>query len=199
IWLELDVQLVEDKLIVFHDERLERTTNGQGLVSETSLCQLRKLDAGQGERIPLLSEVLALCAGRARVNIELKGNNTAVATAKLLTELFAAGSLMPDEVLASSLRLKELSDFQHLMPGVRCAPIFEFLPDDLAAQLERFAAWSVHLHKSLITEDVIDKAQQQNCRVFAWTVNRFAEMKYLKKMGIEGIFTDYPARFIREN
>lgn len=195
-WLELDVQLVEDELVVFHDDSLERTTNGNGLLADCSFEELRRLDAGAGERVPLLREALGLASGKAVVNIELKGPGSGAATAKLLEELFSAERLTPDDILASSLRLEELRSFQQLRPQVRRAPIYEELPVDWLAQLKGFGAWSVHLHKSLITEAVIEQARKEQCHVFAWTVNRKGEAKKLERMGVAGIFTDHPERFI---
>ena len=57
-WIELDVHTVEGELLVIHDDELARTTNGHGRVSTSSLQYLRSLDAGMGERIPMLNEVL---------------------------------------------------------------------------------------------------------------------------------------------
>lgn len=195
-WLELDVQRVEDKLVVFHDETLERTTNGQGLLAELSLRELRQLDAGAGEKIPLLREVLELARGKSQVNIELKGPASGVAVADFLASGFSSGWLSPVDILASSLRLDELASFQRQLPQVRCAPILEELPADLGGLLTSFRAWSVHLHKGLITKDITRQAAQLNCLVFAWTVNRLQEARMLKDHGVAGIFTDYPESFI---
>lgn len=198
-WLELDTQLVENELIVFHDDELERTTNGQGALADIGLKELRQLDAGQGEKVPFLHEVLSLATGRAQVNIELKGVGTGQATAALLNEFFAQQKLGPGDILASSLRLEELLEFHRLMPEVRRAAIFEDLPNGFRSELKRLKCWSVHLQKSLITEKVIAMADQQNCRVFAWTVNEVAEAERLISCGVMGIFTDYPERFIIRN
>jgi len=195
-WLELDTQLVENELVVFHDDALDRTTNAQGLLSEISLADLRQLDAGQGEKIPFLHEVLTLAVGKAQVNVELKGVGTGKATAVYLKKMFAQGKLAASDVLASSLRLEELHCFQKLMPEVRRAPIYETLPSDFEAELKKFSCWSVHLHKSLITNRVIKMAAQQNSKVFAWTVNDLTEANHLARQGVAGFFTDIPERFI---
>ena len=73
--VELDVQLTRDgRLAVIHDETLDRTTNGHGPVQDFTLAELQKLDAGQGEPIPALEEVLELTRGRAQ---SAGGNETA--------------------------------------------------------------------------------------------------------------------------
>ena len=78
--IELDVALSRDrKLVVIHDATLERTTNGEGAVSDHTLAQLKQLDAGgwfhprfAGEHLPELSEVLDLADGQVLINIEIK-------------------------------------------------------------------------------------------------------------------------------
>ena len=72
-WIELDVHVVGDQLVVIHDDDLSRTTDGFGLVSTSSFNYLRSLNAGKGEQVPILQEVLDLVGQRCRVNIELKG------------------------------------------------------------------------------------------------------------------------------
>ncbi len=195
-WLELDVQLIENRLLVFHDDYLDRTTNGCGPLDNYSLNDLRQLDVGAGEKIPFLEEVLDLALGRAVVNIELKGAGTAEATAALLTRLFTLTQLTPEDILVSSLKRNELRRFQELLPQVRRAPVYEKIPHDLDRQLEQFAPWSVHLKKTLITATLARHVQQSGCKLFAWTVNRKGEAEELLAAGVEGFFTDFPERFL---
>jgi len=71
--IECDVHLSSDgRLVVIHDHTLERTTNGSGLVRDHTAAQLRKLDAGRGEKIPLLQEVVELALGKVGLVIEIK-------------------------------------------------------------------------------------------------------------------------------
>ena len=83
-WVEVDVHYVDNHLIVMHDDRLERTTNGEGPLADKSYSYLRSLDAGEGERIPTLDEVLDVVWGKASINIELKGPGTAQPVMELL-------------------------------------------------------------------------------------------------------------------
>jgi glycerophosphoryl diester phosphodiesterase len=76
-WVEIDVQRVEDQLLVIHDERVGRTTNGCGKLQKLGIKTIRAPDAGQREKIPFLSEVLETVHGRVGLNIELKGRGTA--------------------------------------------------------------------------------------------------------------------------
>ena len=71
--IECDVHQSSDgRLVVIHDHTLDRTTNGTGLVKDSSAAELRKLDAGEGEKIPLLQEVVELAIGKVGLVIEIK-------------------------------------------------------------------------------------------------------------------------------
>ena len=82
---ELDVHVcASGDVVVIHDETLDRTTNGKGNVSDHTLTELKQLDAGKGEQIPLLQEVLELLKDRIMLNIELKGLGTAEPVYKIV-------------------------------------------------------------------------------------------------------------------
>ena len=108
-WLELDVHLLDGKLIVIHDEQLDRTTSGQGLVSDHSLDAIRRLDAGDSEKIPYLDEVIEMVDGQASINIELKGPGTAQPTSALLDAWCLEHRADPNKFLLSSFNHRELA------------------------------------------------------------------------------------------
>ena len=108
-WLELDVHLLDGKLIVIHDEHLDRTTSGQGLISDHSLDAIRGLDAGDGEKIPYLDEVIEMVDGRATINIELKGPGTAQPVSALLNAWCLEHKTDPNKFLLSSFNHRELA------------------------------------------------------------------------------------------
>ena len=84
--VELDVRLADGEIVVIHDERVDRTTNGSGQVSEMSFAALRGLNAGDGEQIPTLAEVLAALPRDVAINVELKGAGTAEPVAAMLAD-----------------------------------------------------------------------------------------------------------------
>ena len=91
-FVELDVHLTSDgHIVVIHDDTVDRTTDGRGRVSDMDIDSLRSLDAGMGERIPLLKEVLGALGGRCSLNIELKGTGTAGPVSRMPQ----AGSVLP--------------------------------------------------------------------------------------------------------
>ena len=85
--VEVDIRKSKDgELVVIHDENVDRTTNSKGWVSKLSLTELKRLDAGAGEMVPTLAEVLDLLKNRIMLNIELKGLGTAEPVYKLIKE-----------------------------------------------------------------------------------------------------------------
>ena len=196
-WLELDVHLSADgEIVVLHDQDLQRTTNGQGLVGMKNFAELRGLDIGLGEKIPLLAEVLDLAAGKATVNIELKGKGVAIPVAKLLRQRLVVGGQRPADFLASSLNEGELMLFAEQLPQIRVAPVAD-RPDErtwaLARQLD---AWSVHVAKAAVNPQLIAEAQRQKRKLLAYTVNDPEQVAQLHAAGVDGVFSDFPEQLL---
>lgn len=196
-WIELDVRLHGKALLVFHDHRLERCTNGRGRLADHPLRYLRGLDAGGGERIPLLGEVLGRVGRRARINIEMKtSRGTARAVALLLKRHLKRG-WRPDDFLVSSFYLPELREFRRLLPQVPRGVLLCGVPLDLAACATRLGAAAVGLDQDFADPALIRDAQRRGLKVLVYTVNQPEDLAHVKKLGVDGIFTDYPERALR--
>lgn len=195
--LEFDVQRVEDDLVLLHDPGVERTTNGHGLLDELDLATLRALDAGDGEQVPLLSEVLARYRGRCRLNIEIK---SAAGTAELLASCLAQALTQgwaPADLLVSSFHHLELQRFRSAAPGIPIAPLLCGVPLDLAACATALDASALHIAADFAEAELIDDAHRRGMRVHAYTVNDPALARRLQKLGVDGLFSDYPDRLFR--
>jgi glycerophosphoryl diester phosphodiesterase len=193
-WIELDVQLHRGKLWVFHDLRLERCTDGQGWLMDHDEKTLRALDAGDGQRIPFLEEVLARVARRARVNVELKtADGTAAAVASVLRDCLARG-WRADEFLVSSFHLPELRDFRRRLPDVPLGALIAGVPLDLAAPATELGATVLSLDRDFADPALIADAHRRGLKVFVYTVNETEDVARLRKLGIDGVFTDFPER-----
>jgi glycerophosphoryl diester phosphodiesterase len=188
--VEIDVHCLDGEIIVIHDSRLNRTTNGSGPLRRHSLAEVRRLDAGKGERIPLLREVLDAVNRRAFVNIELKGRGTAIPVLRLLGEYTFHRGWIPSDFLLSSfnrvvLRVLRGSGFPIGILFPRSARLFRPLARSLGA-------WSIHLPLTQVTPGLVARAHADDRKVLVFTVNTRADMERLEKMGVDGIFTDYP-------
>ncbi len=186
--IELDVYCVEGKLMVIHDDTLERTTNGRGNVMATSYDALRRLDAGNGERIPTLDEVLELVAGKVTVNVELKGKGTAAPLAKHVA------AHPKDDLLVSSFDHRELEVFRAAAPTARVAPLFHKASSRMFEIADSLNAWSINLSEKLATADRLETIADNGYRALVYTVNDPAVARRLQADGAGGIFTDFPDR-----
>ncbi|MEX0942166.1 MAG: glycerophosphodiester phosphodiesterase family protein [Pseudomonadales bacterium] len=193
-WIELDVYIVDATLLVFHDETLERTTNGAGKLENHDLAYLRGLDAGDGEQIPTLGEVLDLVDGRVGVNIELKGAGTAGPVAALL-DAYCEKGWHPEQFLISSFDHRELASTD---PTYRRGALFgRRSRKDYFTAAEELGAWSINLDLALVKAETVRQAHEHGFRVLVYTVNQTKDLQAMIAMGVDGIFTNYPDKALK--
>lgn len=196
-WLELDVHLSADRqLMVIHDAFLQRTTSGRGKVEQHQSEELQQLDAGQGEPIPLLADVLDLASGRAGVNIELKGPGTGQAVAALLQHRRSGGQIS-DRILVSSFNVDELRQLSGLLPQAAVGLLTEKVDQQLWRLVEELQPWSLHVASACVDGQLVAEAHRRGLKLLVYTVNDPARLQRLKNIGVDGVFTDFPERFIK--
>lgn len=201
--IELDIHCSKDgKLMVIHDEALERTTNGSGKVGAYTAVELAKLDAGShfspafaGVGVPTLDEVFDLVGNHCRVNVEIKSDDPNGGNqAEPLIALIAARNLY-DQVIVSSFNPPSLIKMRALAPQIQLGLLY-YLP--LPAFLRQ--AWftpiiqpeALHPYHRLINTDLMTWARERNCAVNTWTVNDVAEARRLAELGVDVIMSDVP-------
>lgn len=194
--IEVDAYYVDKRLVVFHDDRLERTTNGTGYIYQQSFDYLRTLDAGNGEKIPTLQEVCQLVNSQACLNIELKGENTAEPVAELLSDMIDNG-WDKESFLVSSFRHRELLKVKQLIPEINLGALIHGLPVDDAKFARDLGAFSVHPSSECIDQQFIDDAHARCLRIYVYGVNHIEDIARMYKMGADGVFTNYPERVLR--
>lgn len=200
--LELSVDMIEldvyrcksGELAVIHDPRLERTTNGAGYVEDKTWAELRALDAGGGETIPALPEVLDLVDKRCRINIELKGAETAKPAAALIEEYVGGRGWSYDGFLVSSFDHYQLQRFSKILPGVRVGALISGVPIGYARAAEKVGAASVHLDKDFVTREFVRDARGRGMQVLVFTVNEPDDIARMKALGVDGMFSNFPDR-----
>jgi len=186
--VEVDVRETRDRqIVVIHDETLERTTNGRGYVHQMSFSELRKLDAGEGERIPTLQEVVDLVKGRVGLVVELKDSRTTENVAEVLAENnFVDQTLVTSFIHSAVKRIKELNP--QLKTGIifRSAPI---KPSQLALDANGNALFPYYKY---VTAEMIEDAHSNHLTVNVWTVDTREEIEYYVRMGVDGVVTNKP-------
>ena len=189
--VEVDVHLVEGRLVVVHDDRLERTTNGAGRVADARFDALRALDAGGGERVPTLDEVAALVLGRAGLVVELKGEGTAAAVARFLDALPPARRA---DVVVSSFDHPQLAELRRLAPDVRVGALVAGVPLGLAAFATALGAHAVHMSLECLREPFVRDARERGLEAWVYTVNHPDDVALCARLGVDAVFSDYPDR-----
>lgn len=202
--VELDVQLSRDgRLIIFHDERLDRTTDGAGAVARHTYPDLARLDAGawfnprfSGQRILLASQALRLFRSHGLVNLELKPTARGpMLIDRLVRCLQWTGSVR--RVLVSSFATMLLERLRRRGPTVARAVICHRHFDRALAAARRLACDAIHPHVDLVTPQRVVRAHADGLRVHVWTVDRIAVARRLAGWGVDGIFSNDPARMTR--
>jgi glycerophosphoryl diester phosphodiesterase len=193
-WLELDVQWHAGQLWVFHDARLERCTNGKGWLVDHPAEALRRLDAGGGQQIPYLHEVLDRLDRRISVNVELKtADGTAAEVAPALRGYLARG-WTPEQFLVSSFHLPELREFKRRLPEIPLGVLMCGVPLDLAAAGSTLGAQVLSLDRDFADAGLIADAHARGLRVYVYTVNEPEDIARFRAQGVDGVFTDFPER-----
>ncbi len=200
-WVEFDAKLTADgEAIVIHDETLERTTNGHGLVAEITYAQIATLDAGSwfapefaGEKVPTLIEYLACAAELGlSINVEIKPTpGTDEETARKVVDILHAYWPTYDRLLVSSFSLPSLI-VHALDQRLNLALLMrEWLPNwqTLLADINGIA---LHIRHNLVTPERVQAIKSVVPYVMVYTVNDSQLAQTLFAMGVDAVFSDAP-------
>lgn len=194
--IEIDVQQADGELWVFHDRRLERCTDGRGVLMAQSRTYLESLNAGEGEGIPTLWQVMEAIAGQAELHIELKGPDTAAAVATLTLRAEAELGFTTAQWVVSSFHHPELARFAALRPEIRLGALTSTIPLTQAAFAVELGAWSLNCDVDFVDQQLVQDAHDRGLRVLVYTVDDPADQAMLAAIGVDGIFTNRPDRFL---
>jgi len=193
--IELDIRAHSGELWVIHDLELERLTGSSGRFdSIEDPASLRLLN---GEPIPKLRQVLDLVWGKLPVNIEIKSFDTTGLLLELLDEYPTpeSGSVFP-WILISSFDHRQILDLRRQNCPWELAPIISGVPINAGQLIEEIEPYSLNLKDEFVDPSFIEQFKNQDIRVLVFTVNEVAQALNLKNSGIDGIFTNYPSRFL---
>ena len=200
-WIELDVTLLGDgAAVMFHDPRLNRTTNGTGHLKKHSLASIKALDAGswhssewQDEPVPELLETLVLIKSLGLgLNLELKPNrcNLHTLVSRVVTALNQV-EFPEDKLLVSSFSHKSLVLFRG-QSDQRLGCLFERLPVSWRHKAKQVNAVSIHVNANKLTESQARVIKQHGYELYCYTVNDKPLFETLKAWQVDGVFSDNP-------
>ncbi|MBN2400950.1 MAG: glycerophosphodiester phosphodiesterase [Spirochaetes bacterium] len=196
--IEMDIfKCKTGELVVIHDSTVDRTTNGKGKIQDLTFNELRALDAGKGEKIPALDEVLNMLNGKVKINLELKGEDTAQPVCDLIREHVNERRWKYNDFYISSFNHRLLQKFISFIPknaAINICPLIYGIPIDLAELKTTLNAYSINISADFNDPDIIEEAHTHGMKVFVYVVNTAEEALKLQSLGIDGVFTDYPDR-----
>ncbi|MFH9298611.1 glycerophosphodiester phosphodiesterase [Streptomyces sp. NPDC017520] len=184
--IELDLHLSRDgALVVMHDADVDRTTDGTGPISARTLAELRELDAGQGERIPVFEEVLEA------VSSPLQAEIKDVAAARALADVIRERDLV-GRVEVSSFHDEAVTEIARLVPGVRTVLIASRWGSDVVDRAKAAGAATLALNIRRLTLEIVEKAHSERVKVIGWVVNTQDHLRLARALGLDGATTDFP-------
>lgn len=187
-YVECDVRLTADRrLVLLHDDTLDRTTDATGPLADLSFEQARRIDAGHGQPIPTLDELLALIRGRCKAHLELKAPDTPEPVLRLVQ----ARGMLADVVLTSG-DTERLRRVRALSDAVAIEHIFADPPPDAIARALSVGAQRISVHHTHCTAAYITAAHAAGLQVIAWPPNTVPEMQAAIDLGVDFICTDRP-------
>ena len=185
--VELDVRRTKDgEIVVIHDAKVDKTTDGKGPVSELTLDEIKRLSTDKGEKIPTLEEALDFLDKKVKILIELKETGL---ERKVLGFVNAKG--LKNNVIVVSFHEEALRKVRELEEEVETGLIYVRHKNPIKAALELRANYLLSLYRFTHTANV-RKAHENGLKVIVWTINKQEEVLDYVKKGVDGVASDKP-------
>lgn len=193
--IEIDVfRISSGEIVVFHDQRVERLTNGAGNVEEYNIYDLKRLMLDGGHGIPQLQDVLRTVDGQVPLNIELKGAGTANRVHFITDYYVKKHGWKPEQFLISSFNWEELRAYREIAPNARIAVLTDGDPVQALETARELGAEAINPSVGAVSAEAVDALHEAGFKVYVWTVNEPEQFQALRNIGVDGVFSDYPDR-----
>ena len=193
--IEIDVfKIKSGEIVVFHDETVDRLTNGPGKIEDYNIINLKKLIVDGGHQIPTLQDVLKLIDNKVVLNIELKGADTADKVNFIMNYYIKDRNWTAENFLISSFNWKELREMRKFNPDVAIAILTEENPVDAISIAKELNAVAINPYFKNLDVEVADEIQNAGFKIYTWTVNEPEDIRAMKRLGVDGIITNFPER-----
>nr|WP_180217962.1 glycerophosphodiester phosphodiesterase family protein [Streptomyces albus] len=184
--IELDLHLSKDgALVVMHDADVARTTDGSGPIGEFTLAELRELDAGEGERVPVFEEVVDAVGSPLQAEIKDR------AAARVLAETIERRGLH-DRVTVISFHAEALRETRERLPDIPIVLVAGRSSPTAPERAGELGAEMISLDLRHVDADTVGRAHAAGIKVISWTVNTEEELARARELGLDGVVTDMP-------
>jgi glycerophosphoryl diester phosphodiesterase len=188
-FVEIDVRRTADGVLVaLHDATVNRTTNGKGRVDSLAFGQLSALDAGNGERIPTVEEVL-IAAGRTGLMLELKVAGVAHQTVQALQKVN-----FKNPVIYASFLHGELTNVRAVDSHAELMVLFDRVPRNPVAHARLYRPTYVGLRHDTVNRGLVEAFHQEKLRVCVYTANSPGDIRRALSLGVDGVISNFPER-----
>lgn len=188
--VEVDLRRTRDgHLVLLHDERVNRTTNGIGRVADMTLDQVQKLGAGDSQRIPTLDEALQTAHGRAGLILELKVEGIGQQACTIIRRSGFKGP-----VIYASFLTAELLPIRSVDSNATTMALMGRLPKDPITCATDVRATHGGLRWTTVTHALVQAYHNAGLQVFVYTVNELRDIQKMQSFGVDGIISDFPDR-----
>ncbi len=194
--VEIDVfKIKSGEIVVFHDDTVDRLSNGGGSIEDYDIVDLKKLTLDGNHKIPMLQDVLKLIDHKTRLNIELKGADTADRTNFIVDYYIKEKGWSLDDFVISSFRWDELKAYRKLNKDIAIAVLTEDEnPLDAIPVADELKAVAINPDFEKLTMENAEEIHRAGFKIYTWTVNEPEEIERAKEMGVDGIITNFPER-----
>ncbi|MDW7616960.1 glycerophosphodiester phosphodiesterase [Peribacillus simplex] len=219
-YIEIDLQMTKDgRLIAMHDEKVDRTTNGTGLVKDLTLAEIKKLDAGtwfnekypqlakkkyEGLTVPTLEEVFMKFGRQANYYIETKSPDVYPGMEEELLQVLKENKMVDSKgrtknVVIQSFSQESLLKVHDMNPNLPLVQLFSYknqatISDEELESIKEYAI-GVGPNFNKVDGQYVKMVRNHDLQFHPYTVNERADMKKALEWGATGLFTNYPDVF----
>ncbi|MBI2549770.1 glycerophosphodiester phosphodiesterase [Candidatus Woesearchaeota archaeon] len=196
-YVEFDVHRCKSgELVVIHDETVDRTTNGEGFVADLTLLQLKKLDAGKGEKIPTLQEVIDVCKGKMKMCIELKSKGL---------EEDTVAAIERNRIAADVVVISFYHDFIKKVKGIaktrklqiKTGALIVGNPVNAADVVKAAKADYLSANQNFVDEKMVRDLRKAGLGITVWNCDTERDIRRLAKLGVDAIGSNRPDLLLR--
>ncbi len=185
--VEIDVHLSKDKeIVIIHDSTLDRTTNGTGPVGNYTLSELKKLNAGKGEAVPTLQEVMELTGKKIRLVIELKEKDTE----RIVVEQIKKNKF-EDNVYVISFWHRLVKHVTEMDSNIKTGVLPVACPVDTSIA-DKISADALVMKYTFIDAEFVELSHKNDLKVFIWNIDDPDLIKPFVDIGVDGIGSNNP-------
>ncbi|MCQ0111737.1 glycerophosphodiester phosphodiesterase [Zhouia amylolytica] len=193
--IEIDVfKIKSGEVVVFHDDNLKRLAGIDVHIEDLTLEDLNKVQFKNGSQIPQLHQVLDIIDNKVRLNIELKGANTAEPVHAIIQDYITSKNWSTESFIISSFKWDELKKMRALDKNVPIAVLISGDPLNALDLADELKAEAINPHYKKLTGVNVEVIQERGFKVYPWTVNNPEDIQLMKDFKVDGIISDYPDR-----